>query len=507
MSKPVPETIVLNQADNVALALRDLRAGRRMDEQNLTLGQDIAAGHKLALGPIRAGEPVRKYGQIIGFASSDIQPGDHVHVHNLEFKAFERSQAPKPASAEGQAWADQAPDTFMGFLRPDGRAGTRNYLGVITTVNCTASLARFVADAIPARELAQYPGVDGIIALGHGSGCCVVGEGRDTLERTLSGIAQNPNFAGALLVGLGCETMLAHDLAAHIGLDDPLRLRSINAQETGGTQGAVEQGAAILREMLKAASAQKREPLPVSKLTLGLECGGSDAYSGVTANPALGAAADILVQKGGCAILSETPEIYGAEHLLVSRAASPQVAQKLMSRIKWWENYTRLNLASINNNPTPGNKAGGLSTILEKSLGAVAKGGSSPLNEVYRYAEQVRAHGLVFMDTPGYDAASITGMAAGGANLVCFTTGRGTVYGFKPTPVIKLASNSAMYERMQGDMDINCGLVLEGVADIPAMGRRIYDEMLAIASGKPTKSEAQGYGEHEFVPWHLGVVM
>jgi altronate hydrolase len=323
----------------------------------------------------------------------------------------------------------------------------------------------------------------------------------------MAGYAYHPNFCGVVLMGLGCEVNQVDCLMDNMHLEEGLLLRAINIQKAGGTREAVRQGVEAVREMLPEANRVQRVALPASHIVLGLECGGSDAYSGISANPALGVAVDILVEQGGTAILSETPEIYGAEHLLTRRAVSRGVGEKLLERIRWWEEYTTRLGGEINNNPTPGNKAGGLTTILEKSLGAIAKGGTTNLVEVYGFAEAVSAQGLVFMDTPGYDVVSITGMIAGGANIICFTTGRGTVCGFKPVPTIKLASNTEMYERMSDDMDLNCGPILDGKATIQEMGEAIFRLILESASGKKTKSELFGFGDNEFVPWQIGPVM
>jgi altronate hydrolase len=285
------------------------------------------------------------------------------------------------------------------------------------------------------------------------------------------------------------------------------QLATMTIQETGGTKKTVERGIAQIREMLPEANRVKREPVPASHITVGLQCGGSDGYSGITANPALGAASDLLVRNGGTVILSETPESYGAEHLLTRRAVSREVGEKLLARMKWWDDYTKRNGGDMDNNPSPGNKAGGITTILEKSLGAAAKAGSTNLVDVVRYAERVTGKGFVFMDTPGYDPVSATGQVAGGANIICFTTGRGSVFGCVPSPSIKLATNSPMYERMSDDMDVNCGTIAEGTETVDQVGKRIFDLILATASGQPTKSEALGFGEAEFAPWQLGAVM
>jgi altronate hydrolase len=401
--------------------------------------------------------------------------------------------------------ADRA--TFQGIVRA-GRVATRNYIGVLATVNCSASVCRYIADGCR-DELTEYPNIDGVMALGHGTGCGMAGsgEGFEILQRTLGGYAQHPNFAGVLVVGLGCEVNAIKSLLKNMRLETGPMLQSMTIQEMGGTAKTVREGVSRIREMLAEANQVERRPVSASQLIVGLECGGSDAYSGITANPALGVAADHLVRHGGTAVLSETPEIYGAEHLLTRRAVNSEVGEKLIRLIQWWEEYTSRNDAVMDNNPTPGNKAGGLTTILEKSLGAAAKGGSTNLVDVYRYAVPVHSKGLVFMDTPGYDPASVTGMVAGGANIICFTTGRGSVFGCKPVPSLKLATNTAMYRRMKDDMDINCGAALDGDATIEELGERIFNLILDTASGKKTRSELLGFGDNEFTPWRLGAVM
>eukprot|EP01022_Parablepharisma_sp_SALTPOND_P023063 TRINITY_DN4781_c0_g1_i2.p1 TRINITY_DN4781_c0_g1~~TRINITY_DN4781_c0_g1_i2.p1 ORF type:complete len:567 (+),score=201.85 TRINITY_DN4781_c0_g1_i2:222-1922(+) len=508
MSQAQPAVLLLHPDDDVLVALRDLPAGTGLEQYGLACVDDIPAGHKLARREMPLGHQVRKYGQVIGSASSAISVGSHVHTHNLAFGDFARDLA---IGADAKPTAYVAPeerDSFQGYLRPNGEAGTRNYLGVLATVNCSASVCHFIASA--AKELlADHPGVDGVVPLGHGSGCgqSAASLGYAYLQRTLAGYARNPNFAGVLVVGLGCEVNQVDTFLENMELSQGPLLRAMNIQSAGGTAKTVAWGVDMLRDMLPVAAKAQRQSLSASLLKVGLECGGSDAYSGLTANPALGAAMDRLVAQGGTAILSETPEIYGAEHLLTRRAKSREVGEKLAARIQWWEEYAALHGASLNNNPTPGNKAGGLTTILEKSLGAVAKGGTTNLVQVYEYAEAVEEPGLVFMDTPGYDMVSITGMVAGGANLVCFTTGRGTVCGSRPTPSLKLATNSAMYGRMAEDMDLNCGVIADGQATVDQMGQAIFELILATASGQPTKSEALGFGDQEFVPWQVGAVL
>jgi altronate hydrolase len=504
-----PTIIHLNERDNVGVTLVDLSPGDLIVSENLTARVYIPAGHKVATRRINSADPVFKFGQIIGFAAKPIEPGDHVHTHNLEIRDFTRDYNIGRDARPTELLAEAEQANFEGIVRADGRIATRNYIGVLATVNCSASVSRFIADEFTQEILAEFPNVDDIVALGHGTGCCMTpgGEGFDLLQRTMAGYARHPNFGAILLVGLGCEVNLIDCLMQNMNLAEGPLLKAVNIQTAGGTRESVRRGVNIIRGLLPEVNRVERHMVPASHIVLGLECGGSDAYSGISANPALGAAADLLVRQGGTAILSETPEIYGAEHLLTRRAFSRKVGKRLIERIKWWEKYTTNLGGEINNNPTPGNKAGGLTTILEKSLGAAAKGGTTSLMEVYKYAEPVSSKGLVFMDTPGYDPASITGMVAGGANIICFTTGRGTVCGFKPVPTIKLASNTAMYRHMRDDMDINCGLIIDGKASIQEMGQEIFRFILEVASGKQAKSELLGFGDNEFVPWHIGAVI
>jgi arabinonate dehydratase len=504
-----PATLRLNPSDPVVVAMRDIAAGE-MVTTTVKAAEPIGRGHKVAIVPIAAGEPVRKFGQIIGNATKAIQPGQHVHVHNLAFRpsaadhtigADRRNTAPLP---EAQA------ATFQGILRADGSVATRNYIGVLTTVNCSATVARLIADQFRGPQaLADFPNVDGIVALTHKSGCAAAADGEavDLLRRTIGGYAKHPNFAAVLVIGLGCEANQLNRLCMQEGIEVGVRVNPYVIQETGGTNATVRAGVQRIKELLPAANDVRRQTLPAKHLTLGLQCGGSDGFSGITANPALGIASDLLVQNGGTAILSETPEIYGAEHMLLRRAVSKEVGEKLLERIAWWEEYTARHGESMDSNPSPGNKAGGLTTILEKSLGAAAKGGSSDMVDVYRYAEPVTKRGFVFMDTPGYDPVSATGQVAGGANIICFTTGRGSCYGCKPAPSLKLATNTPMYERMKDDMDINCGEIVDGTATLEDVGQRIFKMVLDTASGKKSKSEQYGYGDDEFAPWHFGATM
>ncbi len=500
--------IRLHPQDDVLIARTQLVGGTVAE--NVVVKGLIPPGHKVATRSIAQGEPVRRYDQIIGFASRPIGAGEHVHTHNLAMGDFERDYAfgadvkPEPPAREA---------TFMGIRRSDGRVATRNYVGILSSVNCSATAARAIADHFSRRNhpeaLAAFPNVDGVVALTHGTGCGMATEGlgMQILERTLAGYATHANFWGVLVVGLGCEANQINAWLAHSSLREGDTLKVFNIQDTGGTRKTVEKGIALIGEMLPRANAVGRERCSAAHLTIGLQCGGSDGYSGISANPALGAAVDLLVAHGGTAILSETPEIYGAEHLLTRRAVRREVGEKLIERIKWWERYTKANEGEMNNNPSPGNKAGGLTTILEKSLGAVAKGGTTNLRAVYEYAEAVRERGFVYMDTPGYDPVSATGQVAGGANMICFTTGRGSAYGCAPSPSLKLATNSALWQRQEEDMDLNCGEVIDGKVSIQQMGQRIFELVLATASGHATKSEKHGYGQNEFVPWQVGAVM
>jgi altronate hydrolase len=503
-----PLVIRLHPNDNVAVARADLLPGTKLDAYGVTCAGHIPRGHKVTLKPVKAGEPVRKYDQIIGFSTGDLPPGTHVHTHNLEMRAFERDYA-FGADAKPTAYVpEHERAAFEGIVRPDGRVATRNFLGIVSTVNCSATASKYIAQKI-VPYLEQFPNVDGVVALTHATGCGMASEGEpiDVLRRTLAGFARHPNFAGVLIVGLGCESNQIGGMIQAQGLQVGPKLRTMTIQDEGGTAVTVRRGVDMLREMLPEANQVKRETVPASHICIGLQCGGSDGYSGITANPALGAAVDLLVRHGGSAILSETPEIYGAEHLLTRRAVSREVGQKIVDRIKWWEEYTARNNGEMNNNPSPGNKAGGLTTILEKSLGAVAKGGTTNLVEVYRYAEPVTAKGFVYMDTPGYDPVSATGQVAGGANMICFTTGRGSVFGCKPAPSLKLATNTPLYRKMTDDMDINCGEIADGEKSIQQVGQEIFDLVLKTASGQRTKSELLGMGDEEFTPWVLGATM
>ena len=501
-------TIVLADKDNVAIALKAISENEPIEAINVSAKSDIPKGHKIAIRAIPKGKAIFKYGQIIGRSQTDIFAGEHVHTHNLEFSDH-KSGYEFATETQNKLNVDVNAE-FLGYHRNDGTVGTRNYIGILTSVNCSGSVAKFVAEeAEKSGLMKRYKNVDGVVPIVHGSGCGMAnsGEGYDLLFRTLSGYSQNPNFAAILLIGLGCEVMQIADLVGKSRLKNEECFRYMTIQDEGGTSKTIERGISNLEELLEYADQSNRKPSSVSKLTVGLQCGGSDGYSGITANPALGVASDILVQNGGISILAETPEIYGAEHLLTRRALTEEIGKKLLDRISWWETYTARNGGEMNNNPSPGNKRGGLTTILEKSLGAVAKGGVSPLAGVYEYGEKINTHGFVYMDSPGYDPCSVTGQIASGANIIVFTTGRGSVSGYKPTPCIKLSTNTSMYRRMLGDIDLDCGDIIEEGVSLEKKGKQIFEQIVRVASGQKTKSEELGFGGSEFVPWQIGAVM
>jgi altronate hydrolase len=506
--------IRLHPADNVVVARTDVAIGAAIPGEEhggktLTSRSQVPAGYKIAATKIARGEPVRKYNVVIGFAATDIEPGTMVHNHNMDFREFDRDYAHASEYQPVAMLPAEQQATFQGIVRPDGRVATRNFIGILSTVNCSATVVRKIAEWFTPERLADYPNVDGVVAFSHSIGCGMEmsGEPMALLRRTIAGYARHPNLAGVLIVGLGCERNQLSGVMADEKLETGPLLHTFVMQETGGTRKTIEAGVDAVKAMLPTANNVSRRPVSASHLTVGLQCGGSDGFSSITANPALGAAVDILVRHGGTAILSETPEIYGVEHTLTRRAASREVGEKLVERIRWWkEEYSPGRDVQINGKVSPGNQVGGLANIFEKSLGSSMKGGTGPLMQVYRYAEPVTQKGFVFMDTPGYDPVSATGQIAGGANLIAFTTGRGSMFGAKPVPSIKLATNTPMYQRLTEDMDINCGEILDGTASVQEMGQRIFELMLATASGERSKSELLGLGDHEFVPWQIGIM-
>jgi altronate hydrolase len=504
----------LHPLDNVAIAKSHIPPGTTLLRRTagsrslpITVQQPIPPAHKIALQETPRDQPVRRYGQVIGIALSDIHPGDHVHTHNLGLGPV----STKPPTATAHPAVSQAQEaaclSFLGYRRADGQVATRNYIAVISTVSCSAHATLQIAHHFTPGLLSAFPNVDGVIALTFRSGCTmrVGGETYTTLQRTLAGMVRHPNVGACLLVGLGCETNQAAALIRNHNLERgpagaPIVL---SIQELGGLGPTVQAGIAAVAGLLPHVNATVRTPQPISHLRVALQCGGSDGWSGVTANPIVGLVADKLVRQGGTVVLAETPEIYGAEHLLTSRAIGSEVSRELGNQVRWWEEYAKRLGTDIDNNPSPGNKAGGLTTIYEKALGAVAKSGSSHLVAVYDYAEPVLESGLTFMNTPGFDPVSVTGQVAGGCNLILFTTGRGSAFGFKPAPCIKVASNTALFRQMPGDMDFDAGRLMSG-AGMDLLATELLDTLIAVASGQPSKSEAQGIGEAEFSPWHLG---
>lgn len=497
----MPDTIRLHDSDNVAISCREI-----VD----ATGAAVPRAHKIAARAIASGEPILKYGQVIGFASRDITAGEHVHVQNVAYREFERDASVGVDVRPTQYVPEAERATFQGYVRGDGRVGTRNYIAIVVSVNCSATAAARIALHFElSGELDAYPDVDGVIALTHQYGCGTAGRGNagfDMLQRTIMGYADHPNVAGVLMLGLGCEVNQLSVLREW-GISSDKIVEAMTIQEIGGTRRTIEAGVAAIRKMLPVVDQWQRQQVPASELVLAMECGGSDGYSGITANPAIGAAADLIIEQGGTALFGETTEIYGGEHLLLRRAVSQEVADKLIERVHWWEHHVQADGTSINNNPSPGNKAGGLTTILEKSLGAIAKGGTTNLCDVLQYAERIITRGLNFMDTPGFDPVNATGMVAGGANLMAFTTGRGSAFGCKPVPCLKLATNTPLYEHMDEDMDVNCGVIVDDGVPVKVVGRQIFEQLLRVASGEPTKSEALGYGDHEFAPWQIATVV
>jgi altronate hydrolase len=500
--------IRLHANDNILVARQPIPLGAELPEFGLRVMAQVPAGHKIAARAIAAGEPVKKYDTVIGFAAKDIAAGEHVHTHNLRFEEFSRDPEFCADVRPVELLAPGTEATFMGIVRPDGRVATRNYIGIISSVNCSATVSRKIADKFTEERLSRYPNVDGVVAFTHNTGCGMSTPSLnfDVFRRTLGGFAKHPNLYAVVIIGLGCERNQISSLLESQHLQQGPKLVTMNMQEVGGTLETIAAGVAAIEAILPEANAVVRQPVSAKHLSIGLQCGGSDGFSSISANPALGAAMDILVRHGGTAILSETPEVYGVENMLTRRAITPEVGQKLLDRLEWWKEYSKGQSGQMNGVVVAGNQAGGIANIFEKSLGSAMKGGTTPLKAVYEYAEPITEHGFVFMDSPGYDPVSATGQIASGANMICFTTGRGSMFGAKPVPSIKLASNTPMYERLKGDMDVNCGVVIDGTATVDELGQQIFEDILRFASGEKTKSELLGLGDNEFVPWSLGIV-
>jgi altronate hydrolase len=507
--KIIGPIIRLHPNDNIVVARTDIGIGEKIPSEGIISRSQVPAGYKIAARKILKGEPILKYSVTVGFANADIDPGTMVHSHNTEFREFDRDYAHASEFKPVEMIPDVDRATFQGYVRANGQVGTRNFIGILSTVNCSATVVHKIAEWFTPERLADFPNIDGVVAFAHSIGCGMEmsGEPMQLLRRTMAGYAKHPNLAAALIIGLGCERNQLKGLLEQESLSENSRLKTFIMQESGGTTKTIKAGIEAVQALLEDANNVKRETVSASHLMVGLQCGGSDGFSSITANPALGAAVDILARHGGTGILSETPEIYGVEHTLTRRAANRQIGEKLIERIRWWKDvYSVGRDVQINGIVSPGNQVGGLANIFEKSLGSSMKGGTGPLMEVYKYAEPVKTHGFVFMDTPGFDPVSATGQIAGGANLVAFTTGRGSMFGSKPAPCLKLATNTPMYRRLSDDMDINCGEILDGTVSVQEMGQKIFELFLRTASGESSKSELLGLGNHEFVPWQIGIM-
>ena len=507
--KIIGPIIRLHPNDNIVVARTDIGIGEKIPSEGIISRSQVPAGYKIAARKILKGEPILKYSVTVGFANADIDPGTMVHSHNTEFREFDRDYAHASEFKPVEMIPDVDRATFQGYVRANGQVGTRNFIGILSTVNCSATVVHKIAEWFTPERLADFPNIDGVVAFAHSIGCGMEmsGEPMQLLRRTMAGYAKHPNLAAALIIGLGCERNQLKGLLEQESLSENSRLKTFIMQESGGTTKTIKAGIEAVQALLEDANNVKRESVSASHLMVGLQCGGSDGFSSITANPALGAAVDILARHGGTGILSETPEIYGVEHTLTRRAANRQIGEKLIERIRWWKDvYSVGRDVQINGIVSPGNQVGGLANIFEKSLGSSMKGGTGPLMEVYKYAEPVKTHGFVFMDTPGFDPVSATGQIAGGANLVAFTTGRGSMFGSKPAPCLKLATNTPMYRRLSDDMDINCGEILDGTVSVQEMGQKIFELFLRTASGESSKSELLGLGNHEFVPWQIGIM-
>ena len=495
--------IKLNSKDNIGVAPMNIPEGAEI-KSNLKAQTDIPFGHKISIADIQKDELIYKYGQIIGKAFEKIERGSHVHTHNMMFYEFDRNYKFIKKNLDTSYKKDKF---FYGYKRNNNTVGTRNYIGLISTVNCSATVVKKIANKINLfLNENNYKNIDGAVCLKHSSGCGMntSGKGMEVFNRTIEGFKSHQNFGKVFVIGLGCECA---QISLYKNNNSQNDIEYLNIQDEGGTNEIINKVyTKVINEIPKINSIERTKS-HLSNLTLALQCGGSDSYSGITANPALGVAADLLVSYGGSTILAETPEIYGAEHLLIERAVQESDIKKLNNQINWWKNYTQINDGSLDNNPSPGNKKGGLTTILEKSLGAVAKSGSSIMVDVLDYAEKISKPGFNFMDSPGYDPVSVTGQVAAGSNLICFTTGRGSCFGFKPAPSLKIATNTNMFNKLEEDMDINAGTIMDGVNTIEEIGHEIFEELILVASGKKTKSEINDYGDDEFNPWVIGATM
>ncbi|WP_404476721.1 UxaA family hydrolase [Novosphingobium sp. BL-52-GroH] len=488
--------------DDVAVALRPFFAGEevRVGDRTITLRDAIAQGHKFAVQPVAQGAPVRRYRAAIGLARRDIAVGEHVHTHNVRTAlAGEKSYAFAGASV-GANKVVATPRTFRGYVRPDGSVGTRNELWILPTVGCVGRLGERLAAK---GDGMIDEGVDGVHAFNHPFGCSQLGADLEGTAAVIASLALNPNAGGVLLLGLGCESNQLDELLKRIPGDRRDRLRVLRAQSEGDEFAA---GEALIGDLLAVMARDRREEVPLAKLRLGVKCGGSDAMSGLTANPLIGLMADAVTDAGGAAILTEIPEVFGAENLLLERATSEEVFDRLSALVNGFKRYFIDHGEPVSENPSPGNIAGGITTLEEKSLGAVQKGGLALVRDVIGYGERLSdersAGGLTVLEAPGNDAVSTTALAAAGATITLFSTGRGTPLG-SPVPTVKIASNHALAQRKPGWIDFDAGLVLErgmqGAADL------LLDRILAIASGEPARNEAND--ERAIGIWKRGVTL
>lgn len=505
MPIPIPEVaaavLLVDAADDVATAVQPLARGTVVSAGGriVVLGEDIAAGHKVALRTIAQGDTVRKFGAPIGVATAAIGTGCGVHTHNLATR-LSGDEAPtggRVAYAFDRAVVDPPAATFLGYRRPDGRVGTRNEVWILCTVGCVARTAQKIA----ARAAELYDDrVDGIHAYTHPHGCSQLGDDLADTRRVLAAMAAHPNAGGVLLVGLGCESNALDTLLADVPAERRERLRWFSAQ---GVEDEVAAGIAAVAELVASMSEDVRVPCALGDLTIGLKCGGSDGLSGLTANPLVGRVADRCVAAGGTAILTEIPEAFGAEQVLYARAATPAVQAELAALFAEFRRYYLDRGLPVHENPSPGNIAGGITTLEEKSLGAVQKGGRSPVTDVVRYGGRARISGLTLLEAPGNDAVSSTALVAAGATVILFTTGRGTPLGF-PAPTLKIASNSPLARRKPGWIDFDAGTLLDGEApDVAAA--RLFELLVETASGRRTCSERNG--EREIALWKRGVTL
>lgn len=500
--------IRIHANDNVAISVQALAAGSvvTFDGQPITVEQDVPAGHKVALTRIAAGQPVVKYGFAIGRALTDLQPGSWVHSDALQTQLTgELSYRFAPRAP--RAVAEHSMPTFMGYRRRNGRVGTRNEIWIINTVGCVnhaaERIAKLAADRFAAQAGERFRGrIDGIHSFSHPYGCSQLGDDLHNTQAALAGMLRHPNAGGVLVLGLGCENNQMSSLLAQAGDVDGDRLRFFNTQEV---IDEVEEGLAAIESLVAVMESDRREECPVSDLVLGMKCGGSDGFSGITANPLVGRIADRLTELEGSVLLTEVPEMFGAEQILMERAADERVFDDIVAMINGFKEYFTRHNQPIYENPSPGNKAGGLTTLEEKSLGAIQKGGQAMVTDVLRYGQPVRAPGLALLEAPGNDGVSSTAMVASGATILLFTTGRGTPLGF-PVPTVKISSNSEIAQRKPHWIDFNAGELLDGSADMSALSERLFAYILDVASGRVlTNNEKHGY--REIAIWKEGVTL